>query len=73
MKLVDDCKAVWRHYSTIALSMAASLQGTWASLPDSVHADLPAWVGKAVAWITLTVAVGGLAGKFIDQAPKDKP
>lgn len=73
MKLVEDCKGVWRHYSTIALGMAAGLQGMWAQLPDSIKADLPPTVGQAVAWITFTVAVGGLAGKFIAQPPKDAP
>jgi hypothetical protein len=73
VKLVDDCKAVWKHYSTIALSMAGSLQGLWAMLDDATKANLPPGVGHAVAWITFTVALGGLAGKFIDQSPKDKP
>lgn len=71
MKLIANAKRAWTHYSTIALGMAGSLQAAWASLPDAVHADLPPSVGKAVAWITLTIAVGGLAGKFVDQTPKD--
>jgi len=73
MRLVDDCKAVWKHYSTIALMMAGGLQGMWAQLPDTVRADLPPSVGQAVAWITFAVAMGGLAGKFIAQPPKDRP
>lgn len=73
MKLIDDCKAAWRHYSTIALGMAGSLQGMWAGLPEAVKADLPPSVGQAVAWVTFSIAVGGLAGKFIDQTPKDQP
>lgn len=72
MKLVDDAKEVWRHYSTIALGMAGGLQGVWASLPDAVRDDLPKSVGQAVAWITLGIAVAGLAGKFVDQTPKDQ-
>ena len=73
MKLVDNAKQVWRHYSTIALSMAAGLQGMWAGMPDSIKADLPDTVGKAVAWVTFMVAMFGLGGKFIVQAPKDAP
>lgn len=72
MKLVANVKAVWRHYSTIALGMAGGLQGVWASLPDSVHDNLPKSVGSAVAWITFAVAVLGLGGKFIDQTPKEQ-
>lgn len=67
MKLVDNARQVWRHYSTIALGMAGGLQGVWAGLPDSVKTDLPPAVGQAVAWITLAIALGGLAGKFVDQ------
>lgn len=73
MKLVDDWKAVWKHYSTIALGMAGSLQGVWAGLPDSVRDDLPRSFGQGVAWITVAVAALGLVGKFIDQTPKDEP
>lgn len=71
MKLVDNCKAVWRHYSTMALGMAGGLQGLWALLDAETKANLPSTVGQAVAWITLAVAVAGLAGKFIDQTPKE--
>ena len=70
MKIVSNARAVWRHYSTIALGMAGGLQGVWAGLPDSVKADLPTSVGQAVAWTTLAVAVLGLGGKFVDQTPK---
>ena len=73
MKLVDDIKEVWTHYSTIAMAMAGSLQGAWATLPDSVKATLPPEVGQAVAWITLAVLVLGLGGKFVDQTPKEQP
>lgn len=70
MKLINDCKAAWKHYSTIALTAASGLQGAWLSIPDSIKAPLPGWVAQAVAWITLTVVLAGLGGKFIDQSPK---
>jgi hypothetical protein len=73
MRLIENWKAALKHYSTIALGMAGSLQGVWASLPDQVHADLPVSVGKAVAWITFTFAIGGLAGKFVDQSNPNDP
>lgn len=73
MRLVEDARACWRHYSTQALGMAASLQGVWLGIPDSIKADLPKSVGEAVAWITFVVALLGLGGKFVDQTPKDKP
>jgi hypothetical protein len=73
MQLVPNTRAVWHHYSTIALGMAGGLQGVWASLPDNLKSNLPESVGQAVAWVTFAVAVAGLGGKFVDQTPKDAP
>lgn len=72
MKLIDDCKGAWKHYSTQALALAGSLQGAWLSIPDSIKADLPKTVGEVVAWIVFAVAALGLGGKFVDQSPKDQ-
>lgn len=74
MKLISNPAAAWKHYSTIALTTAGSLQGLWAGMPESIKQDLPDTVGKAVAWITFVVALLGLGGKFVDQSsPKDSP
>jgi hypothetical protein len=73
MKLIEDWRAALKHYSTIALGMAGGLQGMWAGMPEAIKTDLPPTVGQAVAWITFTVAMGGLAGKFVDQSPKEQP
>ena len=73
MKLIDNARAAWKHYSTIALTAASGLQGAWLGIPDAIKENLPATVGQAVAWVTLAVAVLGLGGKFIDQTPKDAP
>ena len=55
MKLIDDCKGAWRHYSTQALAFIATLGGTWHSLPDWVKEQLPGWAGQVVAWIDQTI------------------
>jgi hypothetical protein len=73
MKVVDDARTVWRHYSTLALTTIAGLGGVWATVPDDIKALLPHWVGQGVAWCVFGVAVLGIGGKFIDQTPKDKP
>ena len=70
---ISDPKAVWRHYSTIALSFAASIQGVWAALPEHVKNNLPQTISEWVAWVTFLTAMLGLAGKFIDQTPKEAP
>lgn len=71
MKLIDNATAVWKHYSTIALSTLAGLGATWANLPDSVKNALPSWVAQAVGWTVFAVALLGIGGKFVDQTPKD--
>jgi len=73
MKFISNPKEVWTHYSTLALTFAGSVQGMWAALPESVKQDLPDTVGKAIAWVTFFVAMAGLGGKFIDQAPNGAP
>ena len=74
MTLISDPKAALRHYSTIALAFAGSIQGMWAALPEHVKQDLPDTVAKAIAWVTFAVAMAGLGGKFVDQStPKDAP
>ena len=67
MKLIDNARAVWGHYSTIALTAASGLQGAWISVPDAIKANLPVTVGQAVSWISLAIVVLGLFGKFVKQ------
>jgi hypothetical protein len=73
VKLVKDKRNRLRHYSTMALALAGSLQGAWAVFPEDLKAglgpDAVSWVAKATAIILLL----GLLGKFIDQSPKDAP
>lgn len=71
MKIISDARSIWKHYSTQALVLVGSLQGTWAALPDGVRDSLPKNVGVAIAWITLVVAVLGIGGKLVDQTPKE--
>jgi hypothetical protein len=67
MKLIDNAKAAWYHYSTIALGAASGLQGGWLGMPDSIKAGLPEFVGHAVSWISFGIVVLGLFGKFVKQ------
>jgi len=67
MKLIDDVKGAWHHYSTIALTAASGLQGAWISIPDAIKANLPVTVGQAVSWISLAIVMLGLFGKFVKQ------
>ena len=67
MKLIDDIKGTWRHYSTIALTAASGLQGAWLGIPDAIKSGLPEMVGHAVSWVSLAIVVLGLFGKFVKQ------
>jgi len=67
MKLIDDVRGAWRHYSTIALTAAGGLQGAWVSIPESIKANLPAEVGQAVSWVCFAIVMLGLFGKFVKQ------
>lgn len=72
MKLIDDCRGAWRHYSTQALAIIASAGVTWANLPDWFKSSLPPWMDQAVAALMTAGALLGLLGKFIDQSPQAK-
>lgn len=68
MKLIDNVRGIWKHYSTWALSTVASLGVTWASVPEDIKAQLPHSVGQAVAWVVTIVAILGIGAKCIDQS-----
>lgn len=67
MKFIDDWKAAFHHYSTIALTAASGLQGAWISIPDAIKSGLPEIVGHAVSWISFGIVLLGLFGKFVKQ------
>ena len=68
MKIIDNARDSFRHYSTIALTAASGLQGAWLGIPDAIKANLPVTVGQAVSWISLAIVVLGLFGKFVNQS-----
>jgi hypothetical protein len=72
MRLIDDVRGALTHYSTKALALGAAIPGVWAAIPDDLKAALPPTAIHWVANITGIVCAFGLAGKFIDQTPKDQ-
>ena len=72
MEFVDDVKGIWRHYSTVALGLAGSIQTGWVITPESIKADLPKSVGEWVAKITVTIIALGLIGKVVKQGNTTK-
>ena len=67
MKFIDDYKAAFHHYSTIALAAASGLQAAWISIHDVIKSGLPEVVGHAVSWVSLAIVLLGLFGKFVKQ------
>ena len=74
MKLVTNAISVWRHYSTGALLAVGAIQGVYAATPQNWIDALPDGFNGFMAYTTMTIALLGVAGKFIKQElPSDKP
>lgn len=69
MKLIENPRAAWTHYSTKALSGIAAATGAYLMLPPAAQAIVP-YGDKALLIGALITAVLGTIGKFIDQSPK---
>lgn len=64
MKLVENWKQAWKWFSVQALALVALLPVVWPTLPPTVHAWVPE---EWRPWIIVALAVGGIAGRLIDQ------
>lgn len=71
MKLIEDIKGAWRHFSTIALASGAAIQGVWIAFPADLKAALPHGTVETVSYLTACILVWGLIGKFIQQPLKE--
>ena len=75
MRWIKDWRAALRHYSTIALAVATTLQSSLAGLPQEViDSPLPfteATIGQLLVALSVCVVLLGLIGKFIDQTPAE--
>ena len=70
MRLIPDWRSAWRWFSVQAFAILAALPLVWPSLPVEVHAWMPeAWRPYAI----VLLALGGLAGRLVDQTPKAAP
>jgi hypothetical protein len=76
MKLVDNAKQVWKHWSTWALGWVAGVGTVWLGIPDEIKANLPHWFAQVVSWTVVIAGFLGLGAKFKAQnlpPPEDKP
>jgi len=68
MKLIENPRAVFKHYSLIALSTIASATTAYLAMPEKYQALVP-YGDKAVLVGMLIAAVLGTGGKFVQQSP----
>ena len=68
--LVDNARSAWRWFSVQAMVLAGAIQGAWMFLPEDMKSSIPPGIVQAV---TIALLVLGVAGRLIDQTPKDAP
>lgn len=72
MKLIEDWKSLHKKWSVQAAAAAATVQGTWLTLPEFVKSHLPSQAETVVAWVVtlLLVAIPILRGITQDAVEK---
>ena len=64
MKLVPNASSAWKWFSTQALTILTAMPLVWITLPP----DMQEWLPETWRpWVLSAVALGGLAGRMIDQ------
>ena len=69
MRLIDDAKRAWRLFSVQAMSVAAAVQLTWATISDDLKQGIPHWIPTT---LTVTLLFLGIGGRLVKQPPKEK-
>lgn len=70
MKLVDDIEHAWKWISMWCMTLAGAIQGAWVFIPDDLKSSMP---HNLVQGATIALLALGVAGRLVDQTPKDKP
>jgi len=69
IKLVDDWRAAWKWFSVQAMGLSVVMLGAWEVLPSDLKATLPE---DLVRFLAIGLLSMGIAGRVVDQKPKDK-
>lgn len=67
--MVDNARSAWRWFSVQSMVLAGAIQGAWLFIPEDMKSSIPPGV---VQGVTIVLLVLGVAGRLIDQTPKDK-
>lgn len=70
LHFVENAKSAWKWFSVQAMVLAGAIQGAWLFVPDDMRSTLPP---NAVQALTVALLVMGVAGRLVQQTPKDKP
>ena len=68
--LVDNARSAWRWFSVQAMVLAGAIQGAWLFIPEDMKSSIPPGI---VQGVTIALLVLGVAGRVVDQTPKDAP
>lgn len=68
--LVENARSAWRWFSVQAMVAAGALQAAWTVIPEDMKASIPPGI---VQGVTIVLLVLGVAGRLVDQSPKDTP
>lgn len=66
--LIEDWHKAWKWFSVQAMVLAGAINGTWAVIPDDMKTSLPPGL---IHWLTIGLLTLGVAGRLIDQTPKE--
>lgn len=64
MKLVDDARDCWKWLSMWCMTLAGTIQGAWAYIPDDMKTSIPPGI---IQGLTVGLLVLGMAGRVIKQ------
>lgn len=66
MKLVENAKQAWKWLSVQMMFLAGAVQSAWEMAPADLKSSLDA---TTVYYITISLLILGMLGRFIKQTP----
>ena len=61
---VENWRKSWKWFSVQAMTIAASVQGTWMPLPEEMKSSIPqSWI----SYVTIALMVLGVIGRLVKQ------
>jgi len=70
IELVEDWRRAHRWLSVRLMALGVALQSAWPLVPDDVKSHLPSWLFSS---LSIGILIAAVAGRLVQQAPKDKP